>query len=712
MSAFTRTLVFAVAAATGLWAQDMYSITVVGGSPGPANIAAAAINKSGQVVTGWICEPGSGCGGIYGGSFLYSGGVVTALPFGKVFTAINDGGQIVGSCCSFVGSQQAYVYSGGAMTALGFLPGGVYSNATGINNAGLIVGYSQDPSGNNEAFLYRDGAMTGLGTLPGYSASVANGVNNGGQVVGYAQSSSGHKEAFLYSGGVMTDLGTLPGYTDSVATAINDTGQIVGYATDSSGNSQAFLWDAGGMAGLGTLSFVGSSQAAAINNRGQIVGISTLPSGPTAFLYSGGRMYDLNTLSFPEMRDYTGFVFATGINDSGQIVAMSFSIVYLLTPLAGTPHQGRFVPVTPCRAVDTRFSVGPLGGPALDGRSWRSFAIPTSACEIPTTAQAYSLNVTVVPHGPLSYLTLWPTGMDQPVVSTLNSFEGNVVANAAIAPAGQNGAVSVFASANSPTDVILDINGYFDSTAGDSFYPLQPHRVADTRRGADSLGGPSLSAGETRDFPIALDSFLPMTAAAYSMNVTVVPDGYLGFLTAWPTGQPQPFASTLNSWTGKVAANAAIVPAGANGSTSVYVTNPTDVILDINGYFAPAGSPGAATFYPVAPCRVEDTRETGGGPVLAAGETRSFAIPESGCGIPSSAAAYALNITVVPDGPLSYLTAWPTGSPKPFVSTLNSFDGTVVANAAIVPAGTDGAVSVYVTNQTHVILDINGYFAP
>jgi len=36
----------------------------------------------------------------------------------------------------------------------------------------------------------------------------------------------------------------------------------------------------------------------------------------------------------------------------------------------------------------------------------------------------------------------------------------------------------------------------------------------------------------------------------------------------------------------------------------------------------------------------------------------------------------------------------------------------VVANAAIVPAGTDGAISVFVTNQTHVILDINGYFAP
>ena len=56
--------------------------------------------------------------------------------------------------------------------------------------------------------------------------------------------------------------------------------------------------------------------------------------------------------------------------------------------------------------------------------------------------------------------------------------------------------------------------------------------------------------------------------------------------------------------------------------------------------------------------------------------------------------------------------AWPTGSPRPQVSTLNSFDGAVVANAAVVPAGTGGAISVFVTNQTHVILDIDGYFAP
>jgi hypothetical protein len=150
-----------------------------------------------------------------------------------------------------------------------------------------------------------------------------------------------------------------------------------------------------------------------------------------------------------------------------------------------------------------------------------------------------------------------------------------------------------------------------------------------------------------------------------------------------------------------------------DGSIDVFVTDPADLILDVNGYFAygRAGLPGAMSLYPVTPCRVADTRGSAG-PIMQAEETRSFQVPASGCGVPATAGAYALNFTVVPDGLLSYLTAWPTGSAQPFVSTLNSFDGSVVANAAIVPAGTDGAISVYVTDRTHVIIDINGYFAP
>jgi hypothetical protein len=81
---------------------------------------------------------------------------------------------------------------------------------------------------------------------------------------------------------------------------------------------------------------------------------------------------------------------------------------------------------------------------------------------------------------------------------------------------------------------------------------------------------------------------------------------------------------------------------------------------------------------------------------------------EGTCGLPAT--AYSLNMTVVPSGSLGYLTTWPTGGSQPGVSTLNAYKGLGVANAALVPAGAGGAVNVYVTNTTQVIIDTNGYF--
>ena len=225
-----------------------------------------------------------------------------------------------------------------------------------------------------------------------------------------------------------------------------------------------------------------------------------------------------------------------------------------------------------------------------------------------------------------------------------------------------------------------------------------------------------MGGGQTRSFAI-LSAFcgIPATAQAYALNMTVVPMGPLSYLTTWPAGQSQPFVSTLNALTGSVTANSAIVPAGSNGAINVYVTNPTDVVIDINGYFAPPGGAGGLLFYPATPCRVSDTRNPVGGlggPAMAAGQTRDYPIANGTCGLPPTAKAYSLNATVVPGAPLAYLTLWPTGQSQPFVSTLNSFDASVVANAALVPAGLNGSVSAYVTNATDLILDVNGIFAP
>ena len=97
---------------------------------------------------------------------------------------------------------------------------------------------------------------------------------------------------------------------------------------------------------------------------------------------------------------------------------------------------------------------------------------------------------------------------------------------------------------------------------------------------------------------------------------------------------------------------------------------------------------------------------------MPAGQSRDYPISTSACGLPPAAKAYSLNATVLPRGALSFLTLWPSGQAQPLVSTLNALDGSVVANAAVVPAGSSGAVSAYVTDLCDLILDVNGYFAP
>jgi hypothetical protein len=92
------------------------------------------------------------------------------------------------------------------------------------------------------------------------------------------------------------------------------------------------------------------------------------------------------------------------------------------------------------------------------------------------------------------------------------------------------------------------------------------------------------------------------------------------------------------------------------------------------------------------------------------GATRSFPLSGS-CGLPPYPSAFSLKVTVAPTGLLGFETTWPTATPQAAVSTLNDPKGFVIANAALVPAGDGGAVSVYVLNTTHVILDVNGYFA-
>lgn len=128
-------------------------------------------------------------------------------------------------------------------------------------------------------------------------------------------------------------------------------------------------------------------------------------------------------------------------------------------------------------------------------------------------------------------------------------------------------------------------------------------------------------------------------------------------------------------------------------------------------------------FVGMVPCRIVDTRPSQGfpaawgPPALVMNATRNFDLNSAPhcTGIPASVEAYSLNVTVAePVGP-GDLRMYPQGSPPATPTSLMNWSGSgaafAIANAAIVPAGTGGGVTVQMAGTSgHLIIDINGYW--
>ncbi|HYC88414.1 MAG TPA: PQQ-dependent sugar dehydrogenase [Thermoanaerobaculia bacterium] len=121
------------------------------------------------------------------------------------------------------------------------------------------------------------------------------------------------------------------------------------------------------------------------------------------------------------------------------------------TPLAGND----FFVVTPCRLVDTR------GGTALSDGT-RTFTL-TGACNIPITASALAINLTVISPTANGFLTLYPAGWPRPSTSSVNVRNGRTRANNAVVAVGTNGQVTVHTSLPGGTaHLAIDVVGYFE----------------------------------------------------------------------------------------------------------------------------------------------------------------------------------------------------------------------------------------------------------
>jgi hypothetical protein len=153
--------------------------------------------------------------------------------------------------------------------------------------------------------------------------------------------------------------------------------------------------------------------------------------------------------------------------------------------------------------------------------------------------------------------------------------------------------------------------------------------------------------------------------------------------------------------------NRVIVPVSTTGKVSVYNQfGSADVIVDVSGYFTDATVAGKL-FNSQSPVRIADTRGT-----ATLGPAATFTLQVTGVsGVPATATAVIVNVTVTNTTAPSFLTVYPSTAARPLASDLNWVAGQTIPNMVIATLGTTGAITFYNSaGSTDVVVDLVGYF--
>ena len=224
--------------------------------------------------------------------------------------------------------------------------------------------------------------------------------------------------------------------------------------------------------------------------------------------------------------------------------------------------------------------------------------------DIPLTATAISLSVTAAGPSSSGYLTIWADSgscTSPPTVSNVNFEKGSSSAGSVIVEVGGTGKVCIYNSASTPTNVVIDITGWFSQT-GDTFTPTSPVRICDTRSVSQIGGSPDVTSGVSGQCansgttlgspsgPITIQvtgiAGVPLTATAVVANITVVSTSGGGYLTAWAAGSTQPTTSNINWGKGSIVANMVVSALDSSGQMEIYCSSPAYVIVDVVGWYS------------------------------------------------------------------------------------------------------------------------------
>ncbi len=139
-----------------------------------------------------------------------------------------------------------------------------------------------------------------------------------------------------------------------------------------------------------------------------------------------------------------------------------------------------FVPITPCRLLDTRpgiDNVGPRSTPLGAGEEYVVAARGARGdCNLPTGASGIVANVTAVRASSKTNIRLYPAGSPTPTTSNLNPSPGAPpTPNAVTTDLDAAGEFAIFNSRGN-VDVFVDVVGYYEDHNHDDRYEVVPDR--------------------------------------------------------------------------------------------------------------------------------------------------------------------------------------------------------------------------------------------
>src|SRR3954469_17998071 len=350
----------------------------------------------------------------------------------------------------------------------------------------------------------------------------------------------------------------------------------------------------------------------------------------------------------------------------GQAVAPNLGGAVPSVSAAFISGSSQFVVVAPARLADTRPEEGAFGFTQISSNVVRVQVAGLKG--VPANASAAVLNVTGVNTTAAGFVTVYPAGTDLPTASHVN-FDGvgQVLANMVTVKLGVGGAVDVYMQRQ--MDVAVDVSGAYVPVPG----AVAPGRLVTRPDGAfrvlDTRQRPAGAvAGHTTERVDVRAAGVPADATAVVVNVTATQTG-TGFWTAYPLGQQRPNASNLNiDRAGETRAGQAIVLLSGQSAFNVYSQGGGQLVIDVTGWFT--GSKSAVTtdglFIPSNPTRLIDSRQSSVMPTWG-GSTLEFPV----YGPVGQVAAVAINVTGTESMISGFVTAFPSGVPRPLASNLN-----------------------------------------